>query len=416
MIITWTTYFIGDPNYLQQTTTDRNIKRNLIACLFIEHSVNHAVYEAVTSHLLNSDAHQIYQALKDRFNRPSWSSAVFHASSIFKNSLDRLQKINEYAMSVNEAIQNLEHQLGPITSETIATLAIYFAVPSMHQLIMLAINTLMATNTDLKVRPDDLLNMIRQISTALPSFDHSNEIARINATLKFGSKESYSSTNQRPSNKHPPANSRIGSSTRQFDTKTPSSRFPCHYCGEAGYWSPNCPIKAKANEMRSRAHHQPVNVAGTGVVPSLENNEALLDSGATHSVVGNILLFTSLKATDMTLAVASSKSFKVNSIGTIVLHTLYGTMEINKVLYCDNIPGVVISIGHLLNEGFSISFLNNSFTISTLTLKIETSKDHNQWFIPLKSLVDKFSSFEPVNSTMSTITSSTLPIYDHSLL
>ncbi|MBW0548616.1 hypothetical protein O181_088331 [Austropuccinia psidii MF-1] len=88
MIITWTTYFIGDPNYFQQTTADDNIKRNLITRIFIEHSVDNAVYEAVTSRILNSDAHQIYQALKDRFNRPSWSSVVFHASSIFKNSLD----------------------------------------------------------------------------------------------------------------------------------------------------------------------------------------------------------------------------------------------------------------------------------------------------------------------------------------
>ncbi|MBW0536297.1 hypothetical protein O181_076012, partial [Austropuccinia psidii MF-1] len=150
MIIAWTTYFIGDPDYFQQTTADDNIKRNLIARIFIEHSVDHAVYEAVTSRILDSDARRIYRALKDRFNRPSWSSVVFHASNIFKNSSDRSENINEYAMTINEAIQNLENQLGPINSETIATLAIYFAVPSMHQLITPAINTLMATNPNIK--------------------------------------------------------------------------------------------------------------------------------------------------------------------------------------------------------------------------------------------------------------------------
>ncbi|MBW0490260.1 hypothetical protein O181_029975 [Austropuccinia psidii MF-1] len=154
----------------------------------------------------------------------------------------------------------------------------------MHQLITPAINTLMVTNPDINVWLDDLLNMIRQILTALPSFDHSNEIARINAASKFGQKESCSSTNQRLPNKHHPGNPRIASSSHQFDMRMPSSHFPCHYCREAGHWSPNCLIKAKANEMRSRAVHRPVNVAGMGVVPSLENNEALLDLGATHSV------------------------------------------------------------------------------------------------------------------------------------
>ncbi|MBW0548615.1 hypothetical protein O181_088330 [Austropuccinia psidii MF-1] len=319
-------------------------------------------------------------------------------------------------MTINEAIQNLEHQLGPINSETIATLAIYFAVPSMHQLITPAINTLMATNPDIKVRPDDLLNMIRQILTASPSFDHSNEIARINAASKFGRKEPFSPTNQRSPNTHCPGNPRTASSSRQFDTRTPSSCFPCHYCGEAGHWSPNCLIKAKANEIKSRAVHRPVNVAGMGVVPSLENNEALLDLGATHPVVGNISLFTSLKPTDMTLSVASSESFKVNAIGTIVLHTSYGTMRINNVLYCNNIPGVILSIGHLLNEGFSIYFLNDSFTISTLTINVRTTKKHNKWFIPFKSTINESIFSKPVNSTMSLITSPDLHTIDHSLL
>ncbi|MBW0588803.1 hypothetical protein O181_128518 [Austropuccinia psidii MF-1] len=59
----------------------------------------------------------------------------------------------------------------------------------MHQHITPAINTLMATNPNLKVRPDDLLNMIQQIATASPNFDHSTEIARINAASKLGARK-----------------------------------------------------------------------------------------------------------------------------------------------------------------------------------------------------------------------------------
>ncbi|MBW0535795.1 hypothetical protein O181_075510 [Austropuccinia psidii MF-1] len=159
MITAWTTYFMGDPDYFQQTSVDTNIKRNLVAQLFIEHSVN---------------------------------STVYHANVIFNPSSDHSNNINNHVMSITEAVHNFENQLGQIRSEMITTLAIYFAIPSMHQLIIPALNTLMATNPNIKVRPEDLLNMIRQIATASPSFDHSTEVVKINAASKFGRKESYS--------------------------------------------------------------------------------------------------------------------------------------------------------------------------------------------------------------------------------
>ncbi|MBW0513846.1 hypothetical protein O181_053561 [Austropuccinia psidii MF-1] len=65
MIMCWTTYFMGDSDYFQQTTTDDNTKRNLVAKLFIEHSIKHEAYEAITSHVFGYDARKIYHALKD---------------------------------------------------------------------------------------------------------------------------------------------------------------------------------------------------------------------------------------------------------------------------------------------------------------------------------------------------------------
>ncbi|MBW0537888.1 hypothetical protein O181_077603 [Austropuccinia psidii MF-1] len=115
-------------------------------------------------------------------------------------------------MTTTEAIQNLENQLGKIDSEMLMTLAIYFAVPSMHQLIMPAINMLMATNPNIKVCPDDFLNMIRQISTASPSFDHSTEIERVNAVSKFGIKENFNTNIQQPSRRTNPRNTKMFSS------------------------------------------------------------------------------------------------------------------------------------------------------------------------------------------------------------
>ncbi|MBW0588804.1 hypothetical protein O181_128519 [Austropuccinia psidii MF-1] len=116
MILCWTTYFMGDSDYFQQSTEDSNVKRNLVARLFIQQSIEHDAYEAITSCIHGSDACKIYQALKDRFNHPSWSSVVFHANTIFQNWDDHVHDINVYAMTVNEAVQNLENQLGKINS------------------------------------------------------------------------------------------------------------------------------------------------------------------------------------------------------------------------------------------------------------------------------------------------------------
>ncbi|MBW0478943.1 hypothetical protein O181_018658 [Austropuccinia psidii MF-1] len=91
----------------------------------------------------------------------------------------------------------------------------------------------MATNPNLKVRPDDLLNMIRQIATVSPNFDHSTEIARLNAASKFGTRNKLHDNNP---NRLPSA------SFRKKEEKIPSSKYPCHYCGEVGHWSPTCPI------------------------------------------------------------------------------------------------------------------------------------------------------------------------------
>ncbi|MBW0551235.1 hypothetical protein O181_090950 [Austropuccinia psidii MF-1] len=235
----------------------------------------------------------------------------------------------------------------------------------------------MATNPDIEVCPDDLLNIIRQISTASPSFDHSTEIARVNAALKFGKKDQAHAFNQHVANRNTPRRNKLPSSSRYTAPRIPNSKFLCHYCGEAGHWSPNCPIKAKAIEMGVKVQQQPANIASMGVVPLLEDHEALLDSGATHLVVGNVSLFTSLETTDMILSVASSESFEVNGIGTVVLKTPHGSFWLNNVSYCRNIPGVILSLGHLLKEGLSISFLNNSFIISSKCFNIPTFKENN---------------------------------------
>ncbi|MBW0533855.1 hypothetical protein O181_073570 [Austropuccinia psidii MF-1] len=115
-------------------------------------------------------------------------------------------------------------------------LEIYFSVPSMHQLITTTINTLMATNPNIKVFPDDLLNMIRQISTTLPSFDKSTEIARVNAVSKFGKRDTFINENQQSSRRTTTRSVKIPSSSCQIEPRMLNSQFSCHYGSEVGHW------------------------------------------------------------------------------------------------------------------------------------------------------------------------------------
>ncbi|MBW0524342.1 hypothetical protein O181_064057 [Austropuccinia psidii MF-1] len=198
--------------------------------------------------------------------------------------------------------------------------------------------------------------MIRQIATALPSFNHITEIARINAASKFGKKDSNMTVPLSSLNRSTSRPNLSSSLKNQIVPRVPSSCFPFQYCGEVGHWSPACPIKAKANEAKIKARHQKASVAGIGVVSTLEGSEAFLESGATHLVVGHLSFFTLLTPTNMTLSFASSESFKVDAIGTIELPTSNGIICLTNVLYCPNIPDVICSLGHLLKECFLVSF------------------------------------------------------------
>ncbi|MBW0538414.1 hypothetical protein O181_078129 [Austropuccinia psidii MF-1] len=105
------------------------------------------------------DARTIYCAIKSRFNRPSWSSIAHNAKILF-SLMDCIDDIEIFSLSVYEAIQFIENQMGPLDGEKIATFAIFFSVPQLRDHITAAINTRLATNPHLKIHADDLLDMI----------------------------------------------------------------------------------------------------------------------------------------------------------------------------------------------------------------------------------------------------------------
>ncbi|MBW0489204.1 hypothetical protein O181_028919 [Austropuccinia psidii MF-1] len=120
---------------------------------------------------------------------------------------------------------------------------------------------------------------------------------------------------------------------RKADTIFDPSK-PCFYCGEIGHWVPNCQVRQKALNIRAQVTPSNTSVASSEVGPSLESLEVLLHSGATHSVVGSISLFTHLTAANMSLSVASNQKLPVVGIGKIRLTGGEGVITINSILHC----------------------------------------------------------------------------------
>ncbi|MBW0462667.1 hypothetical protein O181_002382 [Austropuccinia psidii MF-1] len=145
LVNAWRTYYNGDPDYFEQEQPDQNHLRNLVAISFIEYSIQHNIFESITSPMCKLSARTIYQAIKSRFNKPLWS-AIIHNARVLFNTSDRMEDINTFLMSVYEAITAIEHQIGPLNGEKIATFSIFFTVPQLQEHITAALNTRLATN------------------------------------------------------------------------------------------------------------------------------------------------------------------------------------------------------------------------------------------------------------------------------
>ncbi|MBW0570276.1 hypothetical protein O181_109991 [Austropuccinia psidii MF-1] len=131
--------------------------------------------------------------------------------------------------------------------------------------------------------------MIQQNNISSPSFDYSTNLAWMNDSFpgqnpKRDSMKSRSASE--PQNTMPSSN-QTAKKKKIYD---PSS--PCYYCGELGYWTPTCPVKITANDARLKIKEHSDNAESFDTTPLIEYLEESLDSGATHSVVGNPSFFT----------------------------------------------------------------------------------------------------------------------------
>ncbi|MBW0574274.1 hypothetical protein O181_113989, partial [Austropuccinia psidii MF-1] len=300
MIETWVACFMDDGNYFDITDRDPDHRRNLIALSFIRNSTERALFESVTSRIIMPNARKVYQAIKNRFSKSSWSSIIRHATTIF-NPTDQSHDIIKHAISLGETIQAIESQLGPLDSNKVMTLSLFFSVPTMQSQITAALDTRLAANPNLQINMEDILDIIQQVSNS-PKHSLNNDdlqLSKIDTSRVRPLKGKSRIDGQHippPHTPSPPPNSfskfnpsysssPISQRPEGWKKKWLTPQNPCFYCGEAGHWAPECPARTKAARARLHSTQPKPNVASLGAVPLLENNEALLDSGATHSVM-----------------------------------------------------------------------------------------------------------------------------------
>ncbi|MBW0572524.1 hypothetical protein O181_112239 [Austropuccinia psidii MF-1] len=124
LINTWADCFMGDMEYFKSSKSDNYYQRNFIAMSFLWHSIE----RSITSRIRMPNARTCFCVLKDRFNKISWSSIVHHVSTCF-NPTDHSTDLTTHAITVGEAIEAIENQIGPMEGKLFTTLTLYFLAP-----------------------------------------------------------------------------------------------------------------------------------------------------------------------------------------------------------------------------------------------------------------------------------------------
>ncbi|MBW0540546.1 hypothetical protein O181_080261 [Austropuccinia psidii MF-1] len=426
MIHAWTTFFIGDEEYFNINEKDKDYWQNLVALSFIRNSVERQLFDLISSQLIMPNARTVYQALKNCFRKSSWSSIIHHAETIF-NPSDQSSNIVQHAITLGEAIEAIGNQIGALDSNKIMTLSIFFSVPHLQEQITAALDTRLAENPSMTIQSEDILDMLRQMShsslkTSVNNSLHLSKMDASNRNIERYKQKHQESTPQRPSGSSkrgtPKSFSPISERGPEWRKKWLNADHPCFHCGEAGHWAPDCPTREKAAKARSKNSQRGILVAEIGVAPMLEQNEVLLDLGATHSVVGDISLFTKLQHADMNLSVASQQSYPVVAISQIVLKLENGSLIVDNVLYCKQIPGIVLSIGQLMCQDIGVELKQGIFVLRQNQDIFYSYLSNFRWFLRILASSDISASPILANIKAPPVNLHTQPIsnIDYSLL
>lgn len=155
--------------------------------------------------------------------------------------------------------------------------------------------------------------------------------------------------------------------------KNDSKRTTCFYCGKEGHRIKDCYSRKNYHERNQRRRVSPSNTISNrkndyAMMATTESNSNatswIIDSGASHHIVGNKELFVKGSLTESRpISILLGTNERVSSYynGTINLCTENGTkIKLVNVLYCPEIRNNLLSVLRIQEKGYEVIFKNNT--------------------------------------------------------
>ncbi|MBW0493440.1 hypothetical protein O181_033155 [Austropuccinia psidii MF-1] len=144
----------------------------------------------------------------------------------------------------------------------------------------------------------------------------------------------------------------------------------CHYCKSQGlsylgHWVSTCPI---IREILKLEKAPPSMMGFEPAIHAVSNEKTagLVDTGSQVHVSGNSNLFISKKPLEQMLALnLASPSFHINATHRGTMKMPYVNSEVNDVLFCKEVPGTLISLGKLVEQGYKVNFVRSDMLVDS---------------------------------------------------
>ncbi|MBW0485047.1 hypothetical protein O181_024762 [Austropuccinia psidii MF-1] len=159
MIKKWATVFLGDVLYFKDIAHENKYQCNLIALAFIQHRIEQPLFDSITSRL-------------------------FMPKVFVFNPINPSSDLNQHALRLGEAIKAIENQMGTLDRTKILNLSLFFSMPHLWDKLTSALDTRLAINPLLNICPEDILDIVWQMSSLAPSsiINKSSGLACVDAT------------------------------------------------------------------------------------------------------------------------------------------------------------------------------------------------------------------------------------------
>ncbi|MBW0501755.1 hypothetical protein O181_041470 [Austropuccinia psidii MF-1] len=147
--------------------------------IIIQNSIGSTLFDSIRTRLPIATGRTTYQARKIRFSKNSWS-AIVHQLNILMHAGNQSFNMTNNAITIQNAINNIKHKISTINENNLITILYFLSAPQFKDQITTALDTHKATNPELTIHGEDILDIIRQL-TSDQSNQEEKQISAINS-------------------------------------------------------------------------------------------------------------------------------------------------------------------------------------------------------------------------------------------